>query len=64
MNNKLTARQKKFAEYYVQSGNATESAIKAGYSKKYVNTNVLKLLQNTTILQYIKEISKRWRYHE
>jgi len=59
MNDKLTARQKKFAEYYAQSGNATESAIKAGYSKKYVNTNASKLLQNTTILQYIKEISDK-----
>lgn len=28
---KLNARQKKFAEYYVQSGNIVQSAIKAGY---------------------------------
>ena len=59
MNDKLNARQKKFAEYYVQSGNATDSAIKAGYSKKYANTNASKLLQNTTIVQYIKEISDK-----
>ena len=59
MNDKLNARQKKFAEYYAQSGNATESAIKAGYSKKYANTNASKLLQNTTIVQYIKEISDK-----
>ena len=59
MNDKLNARQKKFAEYYAQSGNATESAIKAGYSKKYANTNASKLLQNTTIVQYIKELSDK-----
>lgn len=59
MNDKLNARQKKFAEYYAQSGNATDSAIKAGYSKKYANTNASKLLQNTTIVQYIKEISDK-----
>ena len=56
---KLNARQRKFAEYYAQSGNAAESAVKAGYSAKYANTNASKLLQNTTIANYIKELSDR-----
>lgn len=56
---KLNMRQKKFAEYYAQSGNATDSAVKAGYSKKYANTNATKLLQNTTISEYIKELSEK-----
>ena len=56
---KLNARQRKFAEYYTQSGNAAESAVKAGYSAKYANTNVSKLLQNTTIANYIKELSEK-----
>lgn len=30
----LNERQKAFADYYIQTGNATEAAIKAGYSKK------------------------------
>lgn len=30
----LTYKQKKFCEYYIVSHNATESAIKAGYSRK------------------------------
>ncbi|MEE6729888.1 terminase small subunit, partial [Pediococcus pentosaceus] len=34
MSKKLTPRQKKFADNYIESGNATQSAIKAGYSKK------------------------------
>ena len=55
----LNARQKKFAEYYAQSGNAAESAVKAGYSAKYANTNASKLLQNTTIANYIKELSEK-----
>ena len=42
MRDKLNARQKKFAEYYAQSGNAAESAVKAGYSAKYANTNASK----------------------
>ena len=35
MKDKLNARQKKFAEYYAQSGNAAESAKMAGYSEKF-----------------------------
>ena len=31
---KLTERQKRFIDYYLESGNATEAAVKAGYSKK------------------------------
>lgn len=30
----LTIKQKKFADEYIISGNATQSAIKAGYSEK------------------------------
>ena len=59
MSENLNPRQKKFAEYYAQSGNAADSAVKAGYSKKYANTNATKLLQNTTISEYIKELSEK-----
>lgn len=31
---KLTQKQKRFCDYYIKTGNATESAIRAGYSKK------------------------------
>lgn len=54
----LNARQKAFCEYYVASGNAAESAKKAGYSEKYANTNANKLLQNTTIKNYITELNE------
>ena len=52
---KLTIKQQRFADEYIISGNATKAAIEAGYSEKYANTNVTKLLQNTTIKAYIDE---------
>lgn len=52
---KLTIKQKCFADEYIISGNATQSAIKAGYSKKYAATNTDKLLKNTNIKNYIDE---------
>lgn len=55
----LNTRQEKFAEYYAQSGNASESARRAGYSAKYINSNVQKLLQNTAISEYIKQLSDK-----
>lgn len=51
----MTIKQQRFADEYIISGNATQAAIKAGYSKKYANTNASKLLQNTTIKSYIDE---------
>ena len=56
---KLNARQKAFCEYYVASGNATESARKAGYSEKYTNKNVSKIRQNTAVQEYIKELQEK-----
>ena len=55
----VNARQKKFAEFYAESGNAAWSAVQAGYSQKFVNTNASKLLQNTTIAQYIRELTEK-----
>ena len=55
---KLNARQKSFCEFYVASGNATESAIKAGYKEKYAGVNADKLLKNTNISKYIKKITE------
>lgn len=55
---KLTEKQKHFADEYIKLGNATQAAIEAGYSKKYANTNVSKLLQNTTIKSYLAERMK------
>ena len=46
---KLTEKQRRFVDYYVETGNASEAARRAGYSKKYINANAPKLLQNTAI---------------
>lgn len=48
----LTAKQLKFVDYYVASGNAEDAARKAGYSAR---GNTTKLLQNTTIQNAIQE---------
>lgn len=59
MNDELNARQKKFAEYYVQIGNATESARKAGYSDSYAEHRTDEMLRNVEISAYIKELSDK-----
>ena len=59
MREKLNVRQKKFAEYYAQSGNTVQSAIKAGYSEKYANARGYELLENVGIAEYIKELSEK-----
>jgi phage terminase small subunit len=50
---KLTPKQKKFADLYIKSGNASESAVKAGYSKAYATTHVYKMLENARVKSYI-----------
>lgn len=53
----LSIKQKRFCQYYVISGNATDAGIKAGYSEKYIGTNTDKLLKNTKIQKYISELA-------
>lgn len=55
----MTARQKKFAEYYAESGNATQSAVKAGYSKKFAHTNASKLLNVEEVKAYVRELTEK-----
>lgn len=49
----LTARQQRFCDEYLIDLNATQAAIRAGYSEKYAHTNAAKLLRNTTIMDFI-----------
>jgi len=56
---KLKPKQKAFADYYIETGNATESAIRAGYSKNYANAQSYKLLENVGIKNYIEERVKQ-----
>lgn len=51
----LTPKQQAFADYYIELGNASEAARKAGYSKTYATTHVYKLLENARIKSYIEK---------
>lgn len=55
----VNARQKKFAEYYAQSGNTVQSAIKAGYSVNYANARAHELLGNVGVARYIRELTEK-----
>ncbi|MEN3134548.1 terminase small subunit [Bacillus cereus] len=55
---KLTPKQQRFCDYYIETGNATEAYKRAGYSHK--NDNVAgvegkKLLRNPKIERYVRE---------
>lgn len=50
---KLSSKQQIFADEYIKSGNAFQSAIRAGYSKNYANKNISKLLGNVGVKTYI-----------
>lgn len=56
---KLNARQKAFCEYYVACGNATEAAIKAGYSKRTAKSIGQRLLTFVDIKKYIDELMQK-----
>lgn len=50
---KLNPKQMAFADYYIELGNAEQSALKAGYSKAYARGNAHKLVANSGIKAYI-----------
>lgn len=52
---KLTAKQQRFCDEYLISLNASEAAIKAGYSKKTAGVIATENLQKPNIKAYIKQ---------
>ena len=52
---KLSIKQKRFADEYIISGNAYQSAIEAGYSEAYARADSHKFLENPGIKSYIAE---------
>lgn len=52
---KLNEKQKAFCEFYIQSLNATEAAIKAGYSKKTARSIGAENLTKPDIKNYIEK---------
>lgn len=51
--NGLNIKQQRFADEYIKTGNAYQSAINAGYSETYAKGNVVKLLENVSVKSYI-----------
>lgn len=56
---KLTVKQKKFADYFIETGNATQAAIKAGYSKNSARQMGNENLTKPYIKKYIDEKMKQ-----
>lgn len=54
----MNAKQKKFCREYVKSGNITQSAIKAGYTKKSARQTGSKLLTKDYIKEYIDKLMR------
>lgn len=58
--NELNQKQKRFVEEYLIDLNATQAAIRAGYSKKRASEYGYQLLQKTTVFDVIQfEMAKR-----
>ena len=55
MEDKLTAKQREFARYYIDLKNTVQAAIKAGYSENYAYHEAYKLLENVGIKKLINE---------
>lgn len=52
----MTAKQKRFCEEFVKTGNATQSAINAGYSEKTANEQGARLLAKVSVKSYIRSL--------
>ncbi|WP_282804037.1 terminase small subunit [Secundilactobacillus kimchicus] len=52
---KLTVKQQKFADNYIETGNATQAAIDAGYAKRSAHSIGTENLQKPAIKQYVEE---------
>ena len=55
----MNARQKRFCEEYLVDCNATQAAIRAGYSARTANEQAARLLANVSIKAYIDEKMER-----
>ena len=54
----LTPKQEKFVDYYIETGNATEAAIRAGYSQKTARSVGAENLTKPYIKEYIEKRNK------
>lgn len=56
---KLTAKQQRFCDEYLIDLNATQAAIRAGYSPKTAEQLAYQLLQKTSVQNQISELQKK-----
>lgn len=52
----MNPRRKRFTEYYNATGNMTEAAVKAGYSKKTAYSQGNRLLKNADVQEYLHQL--------
>ena len=55
----LNDQHKLFCEEYIINFNATDAAIKAGYSEKTASSQASRLLRNVNIQAYIKDLNEK-----
>lgn len=53
---KLTKKERIFADEYIKTTNATQSAIKAGYAENSASVTGSKMLRKPNVRQYIDEV--------
>ena len=51
----MNERQRRFAEFYIETLNAYDSAIRAGYSERYAKAQSYKMLEIVGIKEYIEK---------
>ena len=56
---KLTERQRRFCEEYLIDGNASQAAIRAGYSKRSATVVSTTLMKNPQVQAYLKELLEK-----
>jgi phage terminase small subunit len=60
---RLTEKQKKFVNEYLIDLNATQAAIRAGYSKKTAAEQAVRLLRNVNVQTYLQKRQKELQKH-
>ena len=53
---KLSPKQNRFCEEYLVDLNATQAAIRAGYSRRTANPQAARLLVNVSVQEYIRQL--------
>lgn len=57
--NTLTEKERIFADEYIKTTNATQSAIKAGYAEKSASSKGSQLLRKVKVRQYIDDVMEK-----